>query len=256
MAEKICVMSPKGGVGKTTLALNLGLHLAENHGKKTIVLDSNTHAANLSFYLGLPNLPITLNDVIKWNLPVEKAIYAYSRNFHFVPATIRFEKKIDLVNTRHFKEIIDKVSPYYDYIIFDSPPGVGKDVKTLISQSDRTIMITTPDLPTVATCLKGSFLIKKQQKPLSVVVNKSLGYKYELSVEEIAEMLEPDEIHVIPFDFKAKEAVAKREPLFHNRKSKVTKKIEQIARGLVQEVEQEIEAEKSLFSKILSFFKR
>ncbi len=256
MAEKICVMSPKGGVGKTTLALNLGLHLAENHEKKTIVFDSNTHAANLSFYLGLPNLPITLNDVIKWNLPIEKAIYAYSKNFHFVPATIRFEKKTDLVNTSYFKKMVDKVAPYYDYVIFDSPPGVGKDVKTLISQSDRAIMVTTPDLPTVATCLKGSFLVRKQNKPLSVVVNKSLGYKYELPLEEIAEMLKPDEIHVIPFDFKAKEAVAKREPLFHNRKSKVTKKIEQIARSLVQDIEHEIEAEKNLLLRILSFFRR
>jgi septum site-determining protein MinD len=69
----IDVCSGKGGVGKTTVAANLGLAL-QNFGKKVAVVDCNLTTSHLGLLFGFHNYPITLNNFLKGEARMEDII--------------------------------------------------------------------------------------------------------------------------------------------------------------------------------------
>ena len=60
MPRRIAVVSGKGGVGKTTTAINIATSMAK-HGKKAVLLDTNLSTPNVGLHLGIPNPKMTLN---------------------------------------------------------------------------------------------------------------------------------------------------------------------------------------------------
>jgi Mrp family chromosome partitioning ATPase len=70
MARFITVLSGKGGVGKTTSAINLGLALSKL-GADVIILDGNLSSPNLSVHLGNTFFPTTIHDVMHGNEPIQ-----------------------------------------------------------------------------------------------------------------------------------------------------------------------------------------
>ena len=73
MTRIISILSGKGGVGKTTVASNLGAALVKK-GKDTIILDGNVTTPNLSLHLGIPLYPVTLHDFLNKKAQIESAI--------------------------------------------------------------------------------------------------------------------------------------------------------------------------------------
>jgi len=66
MAKIYAILSGKGGVGKTTTAINLGTTL--NHlGESVIIVDANLTTPNIGIHLGAPIVPVTLNSCPKWS---------------------------------------------------------------------------------------------------------------------------------------------------------------------------------------------
>ena len=78
MTESIAVSSGKGGVGKTTIAVNVALTLAKN-GNKTLLLDADLGMANAHLVLGV-NPEKTLDDFINKKNPISKISYKVNKN--------------------------------------------------------------------------------------------------------------------------------------------------------------------------------
>lgn len=130
MAKIISFLNHKGGVGKTTSAINMGAVLAEM-GKRVLLIDLDPQAS-LTLSLGVDNtrsIYSALKDAVKsdkGSLP----IVACKTNLDIVPS----ERKMadaeylllnELGRESFLKDLIDPVKDSYDYIILDCPPSLG-----------------------------------------------------------------------------------------------------------------------------------
>ena len=213
MAKIIAIMSPKGGVGKTFIASTLGLCLAKL-GYHTLIIDTNVYAANLSIYMGLIHTPTTFNEMIKFNLPPENAIYKFNSSLDILPATTKVEIEDLSFGLKTFRNFLFKISNKYDYIVLDTEPGFTKNNEVIMNSADKTFLVATPDIPTLMTTHKMLLLLRKINAPeVSLVINKALNEYYELKDQEIKEIMGINISAKIPFDKRVIRAVSLRTPL-------------------------------------------
>lgn len=127
----IAVANQKGGVGKTTTAVNLGACLAEL-GYRTLVIDLDPQGnASTGLGLDISQLETTMYDVLLRDLPLEDCVEGSSvRNLFVAPANLDLAgAEIELVPTfsreHRLRLAIDSIRADYDYILIDCPPSLG-----------------------------------------------------------------------------------------------------------------------------------
>jgi len=130
MGRVICVYNAKGGVGKTTTAMNLSAYLALV-GKKTLLIDFDPQF-NATIGVGVAHAPDeTIYHLLLAGQAEERAVKATSiYNFEIIPASADLAGAlIELVNLpeREFylKNFINKISPRYDFIFIDLGPSLN-----------------------------------------------------------------------------------------------------------------------------------
>lgn len=173
--HKILVMSGKGGVGKSTVAVNLASALAAKD-KKVGLLDVDIHGPSLPTMLGLENSKVISlqNDI----MPVELG------NLRVMSLGLLLENPDQAVVWRGpmkisvIKQFLDNVVwGELDYLIIDSPPGTGDEplsVCQYIGELDGALIVTTPQkVATVDVRKSVSFCKQINLKILGLVENMS-----------------------------------------------------------------------------------
>ena len=135
-AKIIAITNQKGGVGKTTTAINLGIGLA-NQGKRVLLIDADPQAS-MSSALGIRDpdrLDVTLatimqNIIDEAEFPDDFGILQHPEGIAFVPANIELSgMETRLVNTMSreyvLKTYVNQVQKHYDYILIDCMPSLG-----------------------------------------------------------------------------------------------------------------------------------
>jgi chromosome partitioning protein len=134
MGSVISLFNQSGGVGKTTLTMNLGYHLAQN--KHSVLLIDMDPQASLTTFMGLD--PVELNQTIYESVVGEESLPIHY-NIHgidFIPSNINLSAaELELVSTlmreMRLKNAISPVLEKYDFILIDCPPSLG--ILTVIS---------------------------------------------------------------------------------------------------------------------------
>lgn len=131
MTKIVAVANQKGGVGKTTTAINLAACIALK-GYKTLVVDSDPQG-NASSGLGVnrDRLRYCIYDLIINKVPVQEVICSTRiKNLDIIPATIQLagaEVELAARDSRenYLKDAIQSITSRYDWIIIDCPPSLG-----------------------------------------------------------------------------------------------------------------------------------
>lgn len=136
MSRTIAIGNNKGGVGKTTTAINLASGLARE-GKRVLLIDADPQGNSTAAvgYDEPDNIEISLATIMKMEIndvDIEPGygVLSNKEGFDVLPGNIELsELEITLVNVmnreRVMKDYITMVSPFYDYIIIDCAPSLG-----------------------------------------------------------------------------------------------------------------------------------
>jgi chromosome partitioning protein len=131
LPRTVAIANQKGGVGKTTTAVNLGACLAEL-GYRTLVVDLDPQGnASTGLGINIRDLQASMYDVVLNDLPVEDCVEATAvRNLFCAPAALDLAgAEIELVpafsREMRVRRALDAVREDYDYVLIDCPPSLG-----------------------------------------------------------------------------------------------------------------------------------
>ncbi|WP_267164180.1 cell division ATPase MinD [Halovenus salina] len=151
MVEAFAVASGKGGTGKTTTTMALGMALAEEY--DVTVIDADTGMANVLFHAGLADVETTLHDVLAGKASVEAA--AYDRfGMTVVPCGTSLSG-FQEADPERLRDVVATLAAETDIILLDSPATLGSRSAVLpIVLADRLIVVVQPTIPSLSDALK------------------------------------------------------------------------------------------------------
>lgn len=176
MHRIISVTSGKGGVGKTTIALNLALLFSKV--SNTLLFDGDLGLGNVEILLGV-QIPKTLENVFKRECAIQEIIFKY-KNLSILSGGSGVAKIADLEDDKR-TELINKLLSIgdYDNIIIDTSPGIGKNVMQFLEVSNDIIIVTNTELPGIIDSyqLIKTLSLKSRGKNVGIVVNQASSKK-------------------------------------------------------------------------------
>jgi septum site-determining protein MinD len=154
-AAVIVVGAGKGGTGKTTFSINLGVALAEM-GRDTILMDADASMSDLATYIGMDpaSLRATLHEVLSGEAAPESAVYpAFNDHLRVVPSGLSIEGLLKMDRSL-LKDTIEYFSRSADFIVIDTPAGYNKELALSLASSDHLILVLNPDEGSMTDGLK------------------------------------------------------------------------------------------------------
>jgi len=202
------ILSGKGGVGKTTLAVNLGLAV-HRLGEDVVVVDTDLKNPTLGIQLGVFDYDTTLHDVVEKDMPLLEAMYIHRTGLKFVPSHVSLNYMG--VDPGKLRKVFNDV---YFTAILDSPPGLGKEALSVMEVCDEALVVATPSLPDVAGALRTIEVARSMGIRIKgLVLNKVRKKNYEVTPGEIEAVSGVKVLAVVPWDQGVLHAVSCKEPV-------------------------------------------
>ncbi|HAG52751.1 MAG TPA: cobyrinic acid a,c-diamide synthase [Alphaproteobacteria bacterium] len=144
-AKVIAIASGKGGVGKTSLTLNMSVTLAKQ-GKKVLILDADLGLGNVDVQLGVTPKK-DLSHVIAGTARLQDAITPTPLGFDIIAGRSGSDTLPFLTNMERHNVVkeLSSIAEKYDYIFLDIAAGVGDEILVFARFADYTALIATPD---------------------------------------------------------------------------------------------------------------
>lgn len=175
--NKYLVMSGKGGVGKSSLAVNLAVYLAEK-GNKVGLLDIDLHGPNVPRMLGLSGRMEVGSDrsILPQTWSPKLAVVSIESMLKERDEAViwRGPKKLNAI-----RQFISDVSwGPLDYLFIDSPPGTGDELLTVarIIPTAQAIVVTTPQEISLADVRKSIYFLKRLNLEAAGLVENMSGF--------------------------------------------------------------------------------
>ena len=184
-SRTIAFTSGKGGVGKSNLALNTGLLLAQR-GRRVVILDGDLGLANITVLLGL-SPKSDLKDVIAGDKALHEIMLEGPHGLRVIPAgggmaemanLAPDEQEALLTQLRHLEASVD-------FLLIDTGAGLGDTVLNLVLASDEAVLVTMPE----PTALADAYGLMK------TIVQRTPVYPFHLLVNMVRDEAQARQVH-------------------------------------------------------------
>ncbi|OGK10948.1 MAG: hypothetical protein A2W80_09365 [Candidatus Riflebacteria bacterium GWC2_50_8] len=178
-AEILSFFSTKGGVGRTTLAVNLAASLVSK-GKKVLLIDASLQFGDVAITLNQPakrtiyqlvetGEEITLGEI-------EKNIITHECGLDLLLAP-KEPAFAEAVKSEHILKIVEAVQTAYNYIIFDLPPSITEKELAILDRSTMVLLVATLEISSLKNtkiCLKTFGDINFDLSKIKLILNKDI----------------------------------------------------------------------------------
>jgi pilus assembly protein CpaE len=149
--EVVTVFSPKGGVGKTTMSVNLGLALSRM-GQQVCIVDLDLSFGDVAITMQLvPQHTIAdaaeSEDTLDYSM-LRNLITEFDPTLSILAAPTQPEGR-DRISPNLVRSVIGTLRRHFDYVVIDTPPGFDDQVLGAFDETDKCIVVATLDVPTI-----------------------------------------------------------------------------------------------------------
>lgn len=263
MARVITIASGKGGVGKTSLSLNLALSFAAR-GKTVCLFDADLGLANVSIMTGIyPER--NLEAVIMENCPIHDIMIRDFHGIDIIPGSSGVERIADLTPRQTARLITTFLElDVYDEVIFDTSAGISAQVLSFCMASHEMILVATTEPTSLTDAYALLKVLSRQQykNPVRVVVNKVKSVKpaqqaYAKLKSTVDQFLKVQlvPLGIMPLDPNMRKAIIAQTPVVKKYPSTPVSKCIRHMAGKLSHNAQESKSLTSFWTDCLSFLK-
>ncbi len=212
----IPISSQKGGVGKTTIAVNLAIIL-QDLGYRTLLIDADFVNPSVGFHIGMEDVNVGFKDVITGKVALKHAVVIHGpTGLHVLPGKIT--RRPYLPTAAEVNKMTSELrNSSYAFVVTDTSPGFF--IPEITKLADEALLLTTPEMSACASSIRLSEVYNQWHLKHSLVINRVRNKRYELHTSEIEEMYGDKAAGVLPEDDIVPESIAVHIPAVLLRKN-------------------------------------
>ena len=203
-SKVIACYSPKGGVGKTTLAVNLAYALATMN-KKVALIDLSLQFGEVGVFLDIPKGD-TIADMVEEHsleLSTIKSYLIRHQSGIQVMLSSSAPEYAELIQPEHVNAILSTLRTEFDYVFVDMGVSLGDCAIATMETADTILLIVNEDIASLHDAKRTLKVLEalNQQDKVKIAVNKE-GIST-ITVKNVANLLEATPVLVVPYDLKS-----------------------------------------------------
>ncbi|WP_225333391.1 P-loop NTPase [Halomicrobium urmianum] len=196
----VTVAGAKGGVGKTTTSINLGVALADR-GLDVVVLELDLAMANVVDFLSLPGADDapTVHDVLAGEAAVTDALALAPGGVTVAPSSTDLDA-LDDVDVSRVPEVVEELADLFDAVLIDTAAGVNSATTTAIDLADYAVLVSTPRVASLRDADKTQTLADRSDGDVAGLVLTMTGTGTAPPSGDLADFLDVDLLASVPDD--------------------------------------------------------
>ncbi|MCP5161648.1 MAG: MinD/ParA family protein [Hahellaceae bacterium] len=190
----VAITSGKGGVGKTSIAVNLSIALARS-GQQVCLMDGDTGLANVNILMGL-HPEFTLEHLISGEQPIDKVVVKGPEGVAVIPGASGVSRCVEMGDAEQERMVdgLRQVENQYDWLLLDTAAGISSLVLHFIAAAQVAVVVITPEPTSLTDAFSLLKVLRRRgyQRKVQVIVNmvptseraQRIFYKFQAAVKK------------------------------------------------------------------------